>query len=816
MEKQLSGEENVQGKNSFYFLITAALTALLFLTLYRFDFEPGSPLNNLLPLLFGVFIIHFWLPIRYGLPFLAIASCVAAFFLLDPVSAAGLILILIAFTILVRLNISFRLKVILSLIFIAGLFIARTGIVRVPFIAYAVPVAGSMLMFRAALVLYEHRYNKIKPTFIQDFTFLFLVPNLALPLFPLVDYKTFLRNYLPHDEVAIRQGISRIALAIIQLLLHRFIYIFLLPSSSTIHNAHDALAYITLSYIGILHFTGLLWLGAGYLGLLGFRLPAVFDNVFLVDSFGAIWRRINIYWREFLLKLVYFPLYFALRKKIKRAVLITSLIVFGVTALLHGWQWFWLLGSMKASSTGIIYWIMLAICISIAISKEETSQPVKEEKTIRFAIIKTLRISGMFLFMSFTWSLWNSASIGNWFHLLSHFREGGIQSWIKIAAFFLLIFTTAIIAWMISFRLEQRKKSEKNSWIIPALAVILFLPLTFVSIREKLPLQLQDISEKLALPKLNSEDQNDATENYYDRMLASDGKGKRPWEMTYAGNNSPSGLDEACTRRKDMVVRELIPSNSTDLKTWKIITNRFGMRDQEYTMEKPPGTFRIAILGGSYEMGSGVPQDSVFENLLEKMMNATFPDKKIEILNFAVGGYHLPQLVWVMQQKAKSFHPDLVLCFVHPADARRNCNYLSALIRNSADLIYPELYTVRNEAGAKQGMDADELKNRLDPFNGRITKWSLEQINFSCDSIGSAMTVVYLPSLSSDPENPQEYSGTGGYLNNLHCGFIYLDHIFPGGSAVFGLRDDPTHPNANGHLQIALRLAKILSESGKF
>lgn len=809
MEQHSDSPTNSRGGIRLF--LPAAVTGGLLLTLlYRLDFEPGSPLTTLLPLLFGVFLIHFWLPGRFGMPFLALASCSGAFFVLGPVNAAGLIVILVAFAVLVRLKIPPGVKVTVAVLFVAALAVARAGLVRVPFVAYAIPLAGSLLMFRAALVLYEHRYSKVKPTFIQDLAYLFLLPNLALPLFPIVDYKTMLRNYSPQDEAAIRKGISRIMLGILQLLAHRFLYMFVIPPLSGIHDASAAALYVTSSYLGILHFTGLMWLAVGYLGLLGFNLPSIFENVFLVDSFGAIWRRINIYWREFLMKLVYYPVYFRLRKKTKRAVLFTALITFSATALLHGWQWFWLTGSMTATVTSLAYWLILGTCISVVLSREETRQPAKETGNARSAARKMLRIMGMFLFMSVTWSLWSSASFGDWFYLLSHFGEGGIVAWIKIVAVALLIFGAGTAAWMISFRVKKRVPGEHHGWLPAIITVVILLPLTIIPLREMLPEKPRGFTEKLALPHLNFDEQNDATENYYDRMLGSDGAGKRPWEITSQGNMARSGLDEACTRREDMVVRELIPSRTTAIGPWTIVTNSFGMRDREYTQEKAPGTFRIAVLGGSYEMGSGVPQDSVFENLLEKMLNDSFPGRRIEILNFAVGGYHLPQQVWVMQQKAAQFRPDLVLCFVHSADARRNGNYLTALIRNGADLLYPELYAVRNEAGAKQGMSTTQLKNRFEPFNARITRWSLRQIEQSCDSAGAQLAVVYLPALQDDQNDVQEYTAPGGYLDGMDCGFFYLENVFEGDAARFRLPADPSHPNGYAHLQVARKLAELL------
>lgn len=64
------------------------------------------------------------------------------------------------------------------------------------------------------------------------------------------------------------------------------------------------------------------------------------------------------------------------------------------------------------------------------------------------------------------------------------------------------------------------------------------------------------------------------------------------------------------------------------------------MRDKEYTIEKPANTLRIALLGTSFEMGSGVENDMMFEKLLEDRLNSEFitdPNKKLKYLTFLLG-----------------------------------------------------------------------------------------------------------------------------------------------------------------------------------
>ena len=55
-------------------------------------------------------------------------------------------------------------------------------------------------------------------------------------------------------------------------------------------------------------------------------------------------------------------------------------------------------------------------------------------------------------------------------------------------------------------------------------------------------------------------------------------------------------------------------------------TNRWGMRDRDYDLAKSSGTFRIALLGSSNVMGWGVPQEDVFETILEARLNDDRPE----------------------------------------------------------------------------------------------------------------------------------------------------------------------------------------------
>ena len=50
------------------------------------------------------------------------------------------------------------------------------------------------------------------------------------------------------------------------------------------------------------------------LHLFGFNLPETHHRYFLASSFTDFWRRINIYWKDFMMKVFYYPAYFRLRR----------------------------------------------------------------------------------------------------------------------------------------------------------------------------------------------------------------------------------------------------------------------------------------------------------------------------------------------------------------------------------------------------------------------------------------------------------------------------------------------------------------------
>jgi hypothetical protein len=103
--------------------------------------------------------------------------------------------------------------------------------------------------------------------------------------------------------------------------------------------------------------------------------------------------------------------------------------------------------------------------------------------------------------------------------------------------------------------------------------------------------------------------------------------------------------------------------------------NSLGMRDREHSVEKPPGVFRIAVLGDSYAEAKQVPLEAAFWSVAARAL-ADCPargGRTIEVLNFGVAGYGTTQELLMLEHRALRFRPDLVLlAFLTGNDVRNN------------------------------------------------------------------------------------------------------------------------------------------------
>ncbi len=109
------------------------------------------------------------------------------------------------------------------------------------------------------------------------------------------------------------------------------------------------------------------------------------------------------------------------------------------------------------------------------------------------------------------------------------------------------------------------------------------------------------------------------------------------------------------------VVYEFKPNIDSYFKLVSFKTNSRGLRDREYSVEKPPNTFRVAVIGGSFTVPAGVEIEDAFHTLLEDRLNRESPSLDYEFINFGVSGYRINNKIATLIYKALEYKPDLVL-----------------------------------------------------------------------------------------------------------------------------------------------------------
>lgn len=90
-------------------------------------------------------------------------------------------------------------------------------------------------------------------------------------------------------------------------------------------------------------------------------------------------------------------------------------------------------------------------------------------------------------------------------------------------------------------------------------------------------------------------------------------------------------------------------------------TNSQGLRDKEYPFEKPDGTFRVAILGSSFSLPTGVPIEAAFHSLLEERLTEESATHRYEFINFSVGMYNAEKILAMFELRALDYDPDLAI-----------------------------------------------------------------------------------------------------------------------------------------------------------
>ncbi len=116
------------------------------------------------------------------------------------------------------------------------------------------------------------------------------------------------------------------------------------------------------------------------------------------------------------------------------------------------------------------------------------------------------------------------------------------------------------------------------------------------------------------------------------------------------------------------LIYELKPHLDTYFHLVPFRTNASGMRDKEYPLAKPRDTYRVALVGDSFVLPSGVAIEEAFHTRIEDRLNREQSHRHYEFINFGVAGYSLRQYRAVIEHRVRKYTPNLIILGFCPSN----------------------------------------------------------------------------------------------------------------------------------------------------
>jgi hypothetical protein len=251
--------------------------------------------------------------------------------------------------------------------------------------------------------------------------------------------------------------------------------------------------------------------------------------------------------------------------------------------------------------------------------------------------------------------------------------------------------------------------------------------------------------------------------------------------------------------------------------------NSQGFRGHEASLERPAGTLRIAVLGDSFTLGTGVRDEDTLPAQLERELAAD--GTEVEILNFGIGGTNTAWQVRLLERQVLGYRPDLVLMVVFLNDAgrrgtisflskpwalaslRRRSHFLNALLR------VPE----------RRLLHRAMIRHYRQGFQAGSPGWlavqrELETAKGLCETHGCELMVAVYPVLFGlDGEYPfrQAHASIEGFCERAAIPFADLLPALEGQEpSRLWVHQVDQHPNEIAHSLAATRLAAELRAQG--
>lgn len=817
--------------------------ALILAVVYRLDVAAQNHFFPVLCIAVGGFLVRAWLPAHLRAAFFCLLSLSAILLYVGWPGGAWAIGLGCGLIAISHLPIRFPLRVAMAAVAALAL-----SMLRIQWDHTFWPLLGSMFMFRLILYLYELRRARCRPPLAFTLAYFFPLPNVCFLFFPIFDFKTFCETYQADSPPeAAQMGIGWIVRGLSHLLAYRIIKYYVLPAPYEIVDLPHLALFLATNYALYLHVSGYFHIITGILHLFGFQLPRTHHNYFLASSFTDIWRRINIPWKDFMMKVFFFPAFFTMRGwGTAVAAAIAVFWVFLATWFLHAYQVFWVTGSLQLSPASAGLWLAAGVLVAFNLQWDLAHANRKREGRfgsfpLSSLFFPPLKIVGMFLLVSFFWACWNTPAVFVFFR--AQLANGQVPAGgaVLVAALLAVVGAGVVIqlarAASMRLGLNQPRFSVTAQGLALSAALAGCIVLTIPSMAALFGPQAAGVIVSLQRETLSPMEAALVVQGYYEEILDARVR-TSSWLATLEGHPIPRGSTtySEMTRLADALLeRELIPGWSGEVDGVPMNINRLGMRDRpDRQQKKPAGVCRIALVGSSVVMGYGVRDEEPFARVLEDRLNrssagafgggplggsaARDTDSSggvsngqwIEVLNFGTGKSYPIHRHVLIDRKVFSFAPDAIYYVAHQDELLGTVQHLTKLVAGGRELPYPSLRNVVQKAGIQPDTAPGMVHALLEPLSRDVVLATYRDLVEECRQRGVLAVWVYLPmpGFTDTPAISKFFR-----LLAEEGGFLVVDLSdwagqYRPGELKRGERDE--HPNALGHRLIAGRLYEEL------
>jgi len=405
------------------FAMVSAQLALLLIVFRSYRIEEPA-FFVLAVVMFAGFPLSYWAPDVWKERVFVGLSIAGAFFIAEPRVAGGILAFAIVIYGVVRLPASYRVRAVTIIaLFAAATLLRGRGFTGISPQFWA--TLGAIFMFRLFVFLYDLRSMKSPPPFSHFASYFLMLPNYYFLFFPVVDYQTMRKSLgrREHGEVA-QSGVLWIVRGTVHLMLYRAVVAALPEGPYGVTSLRLLVENMVLTYLLYLRVSGTFHIIVGMMHLYGYDLPETHRRYLLASSLNDFWRRINIYWKDFMVKMVYFPMFFRLRRSgAVRAQVVATGLVFVATWALHAYQYYWLSGRLLLSTTDAAFWLILGTLVIFNLLIELRARSAGRTPSNDRLVVATKTLMTLALIVVL-WSMWNSPTFSAWFELLTYWEIG--------------------------------------------------------------------------------------------------------------------------------------------------------------------------------------------------------------------------------------------------------------------------------------------------------------------------------------------------------------------------------------------------------